>query len=264
MLLRDCLRRSVRFVECSALVLGLALAPSRLFAQAATSEGTLLPVMLNTSLDTRSAEPGQKIVARMMDDVRLPDGSRLSSGAKVVGHVVAVSRLSEEGPSSITLQLDHVVTSHREISIVTNLRAIASMIEVNDARVPMFGPDREANSPGWRPRGIGNDKESLMRCGEMLREKGEPVQFWIFHSSACGSYGFPHMSVREDAPKGQIVLTSDKHNLNLRGDTGLLLRSEGAVSQTSANALLFFGTQNLLKLHLFPLKMVRSVPKMEV
>src|SRR5262245_30801544 len=228
MLVRHRRWRAVRRTDCAAVLFGLLLFTSRLFAQSGNSENTLMPVMLNTSLDTRSAEPGQKIVARMMDDVRLPDGSQLSSGAKIVGHVVAVSRLSEEGPSSITLQLDRIVTSHREISIVTNLRAIASMIEVNDARVPMFGPDRDANSPGWRPRGIGNDKESLTRCGAMFRENGEPLQFWIFHSSACGIYGFPHMSVREDAPKGQIVLTSDKHNLKLRSGTGMLLRVEEA------------------------------------
>ncbi len=228
MLVQSSFRKSVGLAKCGARLLALLLVPAGLFAQTATSEGTLLPVMLNTSLDTRSAEPGQKIVARMMDDVRLPDGSHLSSGAKVVGHVVAVRRLSEEGPSSITLQLDRVVTSHQEISIVTNLRAIASMIEVNDARVPMFGPDRDANAPGWRPRGIGNDKESLMRCGAMLRENGEPLQFWIFHSSACGSYGFPNMAISEDAPNGQIVLTSDKHNLKLRGGTGMLLRVEKA------------------------------------
>ena len=50
--------------------------------------GTVIPVMLQTTLDAKKAKVGQKIEARVMQDVPLSSQTRIRAGAKLVGHVV--------------------------------------------------------------------------------------------------------------------------------------------------------------------------------
>ena len=58
--------------------------------------GTVIPVMLRTTLDARKAKVGQKIEAQVMQDVPLFSQTRIRTGAKLVGHVVEVTRPSAE------------------------------------------------------------------------------------------------------------------------------------------------------------------------
>jgi hypothetical protein len=58
-------------------------------AQSAIPAGTVLPVRLNSSLDSIKNKPGQVITARIMQDVPLPKG-QIPAGARVVGHIARV------------------------------------------------------------------------------------------------------------------------------------------------------------------------------
>jgi len=191
--------------------------------------GTVLPVMLRTSINSRKTQPGQKIVARVMEDVRLPDGHKLPSGSKLSGHVVSLAPRMGEIPSSITIEFDRLhLKHHQEITVVTSLRAIASFMEVSDAYVPMFGPERLSIAATWQPRKIGSDKSSLLKCG-VSADKRAP-DFWVFYNTACGTFGLGKgveiMRNGQERPKGRISLTSEKKDLNLSGGAGLLLRVE--------------------------------------
>ena len=68
----------------------LILFSAHLFAQSAIPAGTILPVALNSSLNSRKVKPGQVITARVMQDVPLSPGSTIHAGAKVIGHVIDV------------------------------------------------------------------------------------------------------------------------------------------------------------------------------
>src|SRR5271169_1374688 len=71
------------------LSISLIMFAAELFAQNTIPAGTILPVALNSSLNSRKVKSGQVITARVMQDVPLP-GSTIHAGAKVIGRVIDV------------------------------------------------------------------------------------------------------------------------------------------------------------------------------
>jgi hypothetical protein len=234
-------------------VLGLAIASS---AQDSIPPGTILPVELNSSLRSRTAKPGQTIHARLMQDVPLPSDSKIPAGAKVVGHVISVRVSSPSSTASITFRFDTVIAKNRRIPADTSLRAMASMLDVNEALIPDTGPDRGTSEASWVTNQIGGEVvyhgasvvngstvvgHPLLGGGVLVRIsarpgtkcRGEaygddrPQALWVFSSDACGLYGYDNIILahagRSD-PRGQITLESTGRDLNIRAGSGLLLR----------------------------------------
>src|ERR1017187_3306422 len=81
--------------------------------------GTVIPVMLQTTLDAKKAKVGQKIEARVMQDVPLSSQTRIRAGAKLVGHVVEVTRPSATSGSRIAISFDHLIIRGAEIPVTT-------------------------------------------------------------------------------------------------------------------------------------------------
>ena len=159
----------------------------------------------------------------------------------------------------ISLQFDKLVFSHQNISIVTNLRAIAGFMEVLDAQTPTTAPGEgdifnaltTVQVGGDVVYGVGgpvttaeNSDQVVGRAradgvlGQVRAKEGTkcrgaidgnnfPQSLWVFSSDACGAYGLEHISIahagRTD-PTGVIVLTSSGVKLKIPGGAGMLLR----------------------------------------
>jgi hypothetical protein len=219
--------------------------------------GTILPVQLNSTLDSRKMKPGQPITARVMQDVPLPAGRKVPAGAKLLGHVVSTAS-GPAGGARLTLQFDSVKFNHRSLAVNTNLRALASMMEVEYAQLPLVGSDRGTpwawsntrqiggeiaygqggavyhggEKVGYSPAGGGAlvipRSAPGNRCPEEAPANQRPQALWLFSSDACGLYGFSHtLAIAHDgraAPHGQIVLESHKGPVKVSGGSGMLLR----------------------------------------
>jgi hypothetical protein len=101
--------------------------------------GTVIPVMLRTTLDARKAKVGQKIEAQVMQNVPLSSQTRIRTGAKLVGHVVEVTRPSAASGSRgsrIAISFDRLLMGGAAIPVTTSLRSLASMMEVFEAQLP--------------------------------------------------------------------------------------------------------------------------------
>ena len=219
--------------------------------------GTTLPVMLNSALDAKKDKPGEKISARIMQDVPLPDGTRIPAGAGIVGHILQVNRSTATSGSRLVLKFDQLVMHGRSISLTTNLRAIASMMDVYEAQIPTNAWDDYGTSYNdWNTvqvggdavyRGdgqvIGTDNQVLGRatiggdvtaklmavpdrgCRGAIDGNDRAQALWVFSTSACGAYGFRDLKIahagRRD-PEGEIVLESPS-NVQVSGGSGLLL-----------------------------------------
>jgi hypothetical protein len=224
-------------------------------AQSVIPPGTVLPARLNSSLNSKS-RLGQTITARIMQDVPLPSKRKIPAGTKVVGHVVSVHPLTIAGPSKVTVRFDALQHHHESIAISTNLRALASMMEVADAQVPPTGPDR--GTPwAWRTgnliggevaygeggpvvRGtqvVGRaladgvllrlDTNSSSGCRGEFPGNNEPQALWVFSSNACGVYGMEGVQIAHAgriAPHGEITFISKEGNLKIPSGSGMLLR----------------------------------------
>ena len=228
---------------------------ARLFAQITIPPGTILPVALNSSLNSRNARVGHVITARVMQDVPLPHGS-IHAGSKVIGHITNVKPADATSGAQVSFRFDTMVTRKQRIPITTNLRALASMMAVEQAQLPETGPDRGTSANAWTTDQIGG--EVVYRGGGLVADGLRPVgesttngvlvhlstkpgskcrddiegtdrlqATWVFSSDACGIYDIPNLEIAHAGrtnPLGEITLASDKGDVNVRAGSGILLR----------------------------------------
>jgi hypothetical protein len=192
------------------------------------------------------------ITARVEQDVPLPNGSTIHAGAKVIGHVLDVKR---RNGASVSIRFDTVEISKGQMSITTNLRAVASMTAVEDAQIPATGPDRGSPEDVWNTEQIGGEvvyrgggpvAKGLLTVGEpapngvLARVSAKPgtlcrgdegngrlQALWLFSSDACGAYGFSDLEISHSGRTGLvgvITLASRHENVNVRAGSGMLLR----------------------------------------
>lgn len=225
-------------------------------AQVAVPAGTILPVQLNSTLKSNRARPGDVITTRVMQDVPLTGHSKIRAGAKVVGHIVSVEPGSNETADQISLRFDTLAVGSRRIPITTNLRAMASMMDISEAQVPVSGPDRGTSDWNWTTDQIGGEVAMhgggpvihgsnvvgraegngvLVRvnarpgtpCRGAVEGNDEPQALWVFSSDACGLYDLPNLMLvhagRTD-PVGEITLKAQKGNVKIQAGSGMLLR----------------------------------------
>jgi len=225
------------------------------WAQATIPAGTVLPAGLSKSLDSGKSKPGQAISARIMQDVPLSQG-RIPAGARLSGHIVRVAPANSGKGTEVTLQFDALRFSHRSIPITTDLRALASMMEVEYAQIPSTGTDRGTPWAWMTTNQIGgevvygqggpvtNGSRFVGRAapggvlvhlsakpGSVCREESgdnDRLQaLWVFSSDACGLYGFRDLEITHAGrtnPAGQIRIASTQGRLHIEGGSGLLLR----------------------------------------
>lgn len=231
-------------------------------ASFALPPGTILPVQLKTSLSSDKSKPGERVVGRIPQDVPLPGGLRIPRGTKVFGEVTTVSRPAGGG-SEIALRFDRLQIHGQAVPILTNLRAIAGFVEIDDAHLPLMSSG-EGEVYRWLPTvqiggddvyGIGgavtrwNNPDEVVGnetpdgllgrvnaregtpCSGALYGNDAPQALWVFSSDACGVYGLPHVAIahagRSD-PRGVIVLRSPGKKLKVPAGTGMLLRVQKA------------------------------------
>jgi hypothetical protein len=233
----------------------LILFSAQLFGQNTIPAGTILPVALNSSLNSRKVKVGQVITARVMQDVPLPQGT-IHAGSKVIGHVTNVKPADARSGAQLSFRFDTLIDSKQRVPIVANLRALASMMAVEAAQLPESGPDRGTSQNAWTTDQIGG--EVVYRGGgpvaNGLRPVGEPTTngvlvhisakpgskcrgeiegndrlqaTWVFSSDACGVYDIPNLEIAHAGrtnPLGEITLVSTKGDVNVRAGGGMLLR----------------------------------------
>ena len=229
---------------------GAIASPSPATASSVMPSGTILPVSLDNTLRVGHARPGDRVQATVMQSV---PGTRIRRGARLVGEVVAVTPAPHP---SLTLRFTELHLRHGAVPVAVNLRAMASLLEVEEAETPEDmamrgtvpqnattrqiggqqvyrggGPVAEGMKPVGKPVAYGMVAQPLARPGKNCRaqvaDNRTPQAFWVFSSDACGLFGYRGLRIEHagrTAPSGQIVFTSTGHSLVLQSGSGLLLR----------------------------------------
>jgi hypothetical protein len=243
----------------------LSVAPS-IMAQTAIPSGTILPISLDTGLNAAKVHPGERIRATVMQDV---PGTSIRRRAKVVGQVVDAGA-SRNGGTQLKIRFDGVYVHGGLVPFQANLRALASLLEVEEAQIPEEMSSRGLTPATWTTQQIGGDQfyrgggpvargvttvgqvtpwgaldlprtQPGMPCRGAIGENHGPQAMWLFSSDACGVYGFANIRIEHAGrtdPQGAIILVSDNGKLKLGSGTGLLLRafSPAALSASGADA----------------------------
>src|SRR5215470_11899754 len=114
--------------------------------------GTVIPIMLSSTIDAAHNKPGDRILGKVMQNVPLPSGSQIPARSRVLGQVLEVNKASGAA-SRVIVKFDRVLVKKQEIPVVTDLRAIASMMAVSDAQLPTSpSPDRGSSASTWTTR----------------------------------------------------------------------------------------------------------------
>jgi hypothetical protein len=217
--------------------------------------GTVLAVRL-PSISSERVKKGDTIKAKIAQDVPLPGGAKIRAGTTVLGSVIATTAAGSGSGATLTLKFDALVQHGKSTPIRTNLRALASPLEVEFAQIPTSGPG-ESDVYDWLTTvQVGGDvvygKQGpvvgdsgtvgkslfdgvLVRvlanahgsCRGAIAGNDSPQALWVFSSDACGVYGFPRLEIRHagrTTPLGEIVLESTKGPVQIRSGSGALLR----------------------------------------
>ncbi len=217
--------------------------------------GTLLPVMLNENLDSNKSKPGQKITAKLKQDVSLPDGTTAKAGSELFGQIVSVNRDSSPGGARVVFVFDRIKMNGREYPITVGARAVASMMAIAEARKPINSVAPDGSSTwDYNTRQIGGDivfgRKDVRNDFGVVGMSPEPgwvvgvplgnpeagcappenkdlQSFWLFSTSACGVYGAEDDPLEisrkpDDNKDGQMTLLAPKRVL-VRNGAGLLL-----------------------------------------
>lgn len=232
---------------------------TQLSAQDKIPAGTILPVPLNSSLRSDKARVGQKISARVMQDVPLPRGRTIHAGAKVIGQIVSARPAANGIMAELSMRFDTLAMGKQSVPMITNLRALATMMDVSEAQVPESGPDRGTSENEWTTDQIGGETvyrggvvahgsnivgNSVLGSGVLVHLSSRPgtkcrremdgndqmQALWVFSSDACGLYDLPNLALAHAGrtnPVGQIKLSSDRGNVKVPAGSGMLLRVIG-------------------------------------
>jgi hypothetical protein len=236
------------------------------FSQEVIPPGTVIPIQLNSSFSLNS-KPGQVLTARVMQDVPLSTGATIRAGARMRGRVLNVTPLGSGTDAQISFVFDKLVLSKRIVPLSTDLRAIASFVEVDEAQIPETGADRGTPENARTTVQVGGDidyrgggpvtegsrivgkptfqgvlsqvaSKTGTTCRGAFDGNDGPQALWVFSSDACGAYGFPGVIVAHagrSSPLGQITLATRHGHLNVSGGTGMLLRVTGTNPNDAMN-----------------------------
>ena len=234
--------------------------------------GTIIPVSLNSTLRSDKSGSGATITATVMQDVPLGAGETLRRGSKVTGHVIeAVVPGNKSEESKISFQFDQVVLGKQNVSITTNLRAVASRHAVvaatpqltssdnTDSQVQIGGDQISYGEDGpvmvgsqvvgkYTSQGVlaygGQDLGTS--CRGTIDDSDHPQAFWLFSVNACGSYGFGGLTIFHSgrtAPVGEVTLSSNGKMLKIdKGSAMLLLVGGRGPEQAQAHTTSSRGT----------------------
>src|SRR6202050_880460 len=227
--------------------------------------GTIIPVILNSTLRSDKSRSGDAIEATVMQDVVVGSGETLRKGSKVTGHVTgAVVPGNRSDESKISFQFDQVRLGNLTVSITTNLRAVASehavlaatpqltSSEYADNQVQIGGDQISYGNGGlvmvgsqvvgkYTSQGVlaygGQDLGTP--CRGTIDDNEHPQAFWFFSVTACGAYGFGDLTVfhtGRTAPVGEVTLSSKSKVLKIdKGGAMLLLVGSSGPVETQVS-----------------------------
>ncbi len=244
-----------------------------LFAGAAYCQqippGTILPVMATSTVDSTKSKPGDRLSGELMQDVVLPSGERIRTGAKVAGQVIESSSASAAAGARLVVRFESLIANGKQYRIAASLRSMASMQDVFFAQLSVGTFDEYGTSPrDWTTvqvggaavyRGDGTVRSAMdivgratdygavtakltpapkRGCPSDSADDGREQSLWVFSPWACGVYGFDDLKIAHHgvtSPTGTIILSAPT-SFRVSAGSGWLLRVVSAPPTARSSA----------------------------
>lgn len=235
--------------------------------------GTALPVRFLRSVDSRRAQPGDRVTAKTLQVVTLPGGQRLPKGTLLVGHVVDAqpyhfdpAPYAHQKASSISIHFDRIVNGDLTLPVNLSVRALANTLQSEWAPRPHYQDETDGagtmiliggdefspfdksvredagdviaynRKDGVFARLLASDDRSSqarLNCGSSITEQSVA----IFSPDACGLYGFGSVSMPHAGRSGSGTFTLVSRGRSIKlyaGSTALLQETEAPLAQNKS------------------------------
>lgn len=203
---------------------------------ASLPSGTSVNAELNSSLDSRKAKVGEKVVAHTTEELDYAGKTILPKGAKLEGHVTeATARSKGDNGSTLAIQFDKAIPKKGE-EIPLNVVILAVAAPQDNAYADSPGPGSDPMSGvggaagGGSPMGVGRPQPPptgmpASPSGAPADSTMEPNSRAQLPASSRGVYGLKDLKLMMDSSKTSqtTVLVSSGKDVHLDGGTRLLL-----------------------------------------
>jgi hypothetical protein len=204
-------------------------------SEASLAGGTAINAVLNSSIDSKKAKPGEQITAHTTDAVKSSDGRMiLPKGTKLVAHVTQASaRSKDQRESMLAIQFDKAVLKDGQEVPLNNVVIQALAAPAREASNygsdmdRMGTPGAPSNNPsvsgsrGARPEGIPNT-QPYPSANPSGTDAGESSAGPL-PGNARGVYGLEGIRLSANGNGEGTILTSNNKTVHLDGGTRLLL-----------------------------------------
>jgi hypothetical protein len=164
----------------------------------------VVPTLLSKGIDSKKSQTGEPVEFRVSAPVRLPDGTQISKGSKVVGHVVA-SKARAKGDSDSTLQIavDKInLSDGKTLAISGILQAV--------------GPDPASGGGGG-----GVDYGGLRQTVEHSSPGDQSQPVTILDAQSTGVHGIKNLQLHQDG-----VLASDGKSVKVDFNSQVIVQAQ--------------------------------------
>ena len=196
-------------------------------SEAALAGGTAINAVLNSSVDSKKAKPGEQITAHTVDAVKSPDGRTiLPKGTKLVAHVTQASARSKgQAESMLAIQFDKAILKGGEEVRLHNtvLQAVAAPSQ--EASNYTEAPGAPSNNPSMSGSRGARAESTLPypSASPNSTPGGESNSAGPLPANARGVYGLDGVRLSTNANGEGTVLISNNKSVHLDGGTRLLL-----------------------------------------
>jgi len=232
---------------------------------ATLAAGTTLPIQFERSVDSNHAHPGDEVVAKTTQLVRLANSQILPAGARVTGHVLASNAFTfdktpyaKQQASILTIHFDSIESKGETLPLRVYVRAMADPLTVWDAQRPkatdmdplstttQIGGDQvtpsqsdvrsqDGDTVGYNRRGgVYAHLISAVGNGPVSCDASDTEQsMGLFSASACGLYGYTDVTMLDAGKSGNpstLTLSARRRSAKIwaRSEALLEVQSEGS------------------------------------
>jgi hypothetical protein len=183
-------------------------APPRAQAQQKPTQ-FVVPTLLVKGLDSKKAQAGEPVEFKVSAPIRLPDGTQISKGSKVVGHVVAsTARAKGDSDSTLQIAVDKInLSDGKTLSVSGVLQAV--------------GPD-----PGAGSSGGGVDYGGLKATVDHSSPGNQSQPVTILDAQSIGVHGIKNLQLHQDG-----VLASDGKSVKVDFNSQVIVQAQLASAQ---------------------------------
>jgi hypothetical protein len=196
--------------------------------QAAQVQATSLSAELTKGVDTKKAKVGDEINAKTTSDAKMPDGTALPKGTKLVGNVVDVTpRSKAQKNSHLVISLSHAVTKDgHDLPIHAAVTSVSApvMPQSMDAPAPGGGMPSGggAAASGGSGGGASSQAAPMPSMSSASSSDTQPQQVAMLKSAQdrVPVAGMPHVILSAPTtPQSAGVLDAENENISLQSGT---------------------------------------------